>query len=108
MRLVPPVAPAVGFTTQVRLPREDYLRVLGNEYSIDPSVIGRMIDVHADLDTVTGRGDGTPVASHPRSWARRQTLTDPAHVQTAARIRADYHPARSGAIGERRRLWVGA
>ncbi|MEQ4210205.1 IS21 family transposase [Actinopolymorpha sp. B9G3] len=92
-----PVAPAVGFTTQVRLPRDYYLRVLGNDYSIDPSVIGRMIDVHADLDTVTGHCDGTLVASHPRSWARRQTITDPAHVQTAARIRGDYDRTRTGA-----------
>jgi transcriptional regulator with XRE-family HTH domain len=90
MRALPPVAPSVGFTARVRLPRDYYLRVLGNDYSIDPTVIGRLIDVHADLDVVTARCDGLLVASHPRCWARRQTVTDPVHVQAAARLRADY------------------
>ena len=45
MRPLPPVAPSVGFTARVRLPRDYYLRVLGNDYSIDPTVIGRLIDV---------------------------------------------------------------
>ena len=90
MSSLPAAPPAVGFTARVRLPRDYYLRVLGNDYSIDPSVIGRMIDIHADLDTVTARCDGTLVASHPRSWARRQTITDPTHVATAARLRAAY------------------
>ncbi|MBF6302967.1 IS21 family transposase [Nocardia amamiensis] len=90
MGVLPPIAPRVGFSTRTRLPRDYYLRVMGNDYSIDPSVIGRMVDVHADLDTVTARCDGALVAVHPRVWARRRTVTDPAHVQTAARLRAAY------------------
>lgn len=95
MRPLPPARPAAGFTTAARLPRDYYLRVLGNDYSIDPAAIGRMIDIHADLDTVTARCHGTPVACHPRSWARRQTITDPAHVAAAARLRARYQQART-------------
>jgi hypothetical protein len=96
MRPLPPLPPPVGFTTRVRLPRDYYLRVLSNDYSIDPTVIGRMIDVQADLDVVTARCEGTLVASHRRSWARRQTISDPAHVATAARMRADYQRAGAG------------
>jgi hypothetical protein len=100
MSALPPLPPAVGFTARVRLPRDYYLRVLGNDYSIDPAMIGRLIDVHADLDVVTGRCEGTLVASHQRSWARRQTISDPTHVATAARMRADYqHTAGRGAAG---------
>jgi hypothetical protein len=55
MNDLPPVAPTVGFAHRARLPRDYYRRVLGNDYSIDPTMIGRMIDVHADLDTVTAR-----------------------------------------------------
>jgi hypothetical protein len=90
MSPLPPVLPPVGFSANVRLPRDYYLRVLGNDYSIDPAAIGRMIDVTADLDRVTARCNDAVVACHPRSWARRQTITDPAHVATAARLRADY------------------
>ena len=97
MRALPPVAPSVGFTARVRLPRDYYLRVLGNDYSIDPTVIGRLIDIYADLDMVTARCDGLLVASHPRCWARRQTVTDPVHVQAAARLRADYQHVKTAA-----------
>jgi hypothetical protein len=96
---LPPAAPPAGFTAAVRLPRDYYLRVLGNDYSIDPAVIGRMIEVTADLDTVTARCGGTLVARHPRSWARRQTITDPAHVAAAARLRAAYQHARNLSSG---------
>jgi hypothetical protein len=93
MGVLPPVSPSVGFTARVRLPRDYYLRVLGNDYSIDPAAIGRFVDVHADLDTVTARCDGTLVASHQRCWARQLTITDPTHVVTAARMRANYQQA---------------
>lgn len=90
MHRLPPIPPPVGFTAKTRLPRDYYLRVLSNDYSIDPTVIGRMIDVHADLDTVTARCDGAVVATHPRAWTRHRTITDPGHVETAARLRATF------------------
>jgi hypothetical protein len=54
---------------------------------VDPTAIGRMVDVSADLDRVRVRLDGRLVADHARVWARRTTVTDPAHVQTAAVLR---------------------
>ncbi|MGH3343909.1 MAG: IS21 family transposase [Carbonactinosporaceae bacterium] len=96
MSPLPPLPPAVGFMTRVRLPRDYHLRVLGNDYSIDPTMIGRMIDIDADLDTVTARCDGALAASHRRSWAARQTITDPAHVATAARLRTNYRTITTG------------
>jgi Mu transposase-like protein len=91
MSVLPPIAPTLGFTHRARLPRDYYLRVLGNDYSIDPTVIGRMVDVHADLDTITAHCGDTIVACHPRAWTRHQTITDPTHVTTAARLRAALH-----------------
>jgi len=40
MHPLPAVAPLVGFTGHTRLPRDYYLRVLGNDYSVasDPTV----------------------------------------------------------------------
>jgi hypothetical protein len=99
MSPLPPARPPAGFTTRARLPRDYYLRVLGNDYSIDPAVIGRVIDVTADLDVVTARCGSVLVASHPRSWARRQTITDPAHVTAAARLRARYQQAGNVSAG---------
>lgn len=87
MHALPTGCPHVGFRAEVRLPRDYYLRVLGNDYSVDPTVIGRMITVHADLHTVTAYCQDAPVGAHQRIWARQQTVTDPTHVVTAARLR---------------------
>lgn len=100
MTALPPISPAVGFTHRARLPRDYYLRVLGNDYSIDPTVIGRMIDIHADLDTVTARCDGLLVATHRRAWSKALTITDPAHVETAARLREAFGHKRSRTDGD--------
>jgi hypothetical protein len=33
--------------------------------------------------------DGRLVADHARCWARHQTISDPAHLRAAARLRAE-------------------
>ena len=84
----PGTAAGVGLSRRVRLGREYYVRLDTCDYSVHPSVIGRFVDVHADLDQVTVTCEGSVVARHARCWARRATLTDPAHVEAAARLRA--------------------
>jgi hypothetical protein len=94
---LPPVAPAVGHRAWVRLGRDYYVRVAGNDYSVDPTAIGAIIEVTADLHRVLVRCQGRVVADHPRCWASATTVTDPAHVATAAVLRRAYqqrpHPA---------------
>ena len=86
---LPPVAPATGWRVSLRLPRDHYVRLDGNDYSVHPSVIGRRIEVVADLDRVRVFCDGRLVADHDRVWARHQTLSDPDHVAAAKRLRRD-------------------
>jgi hypothetical protein len=62
----------------------------GNDYSVHPSVIGRRVEVVADLDEVRVFCDGRLVADHARSWARHQTFTDPAHAQAGAALRREH------------------
>ena len=52
MGALPPVAPSLGSSERVRLGRDYYVRIAGNDYSVDPSVIGRFVDIHAGLETV--------------------------------------------------------
>ncbi len=52
-------------------------------------MIGRRIEVSADLDRVRVRCEGTVVADHARAWAKHQTVSDPEHVQAAAALRRD-------------------
>ncbi len=90
MGVLPPIAPAVGTTERVRLGRDYYVRIAGNDYSVDPSVIGRLVDVHAGLTAVTVRCGSLVVAVHDRCWSSHQTITDPAHVATAAGLRTAF------------------
>jgi hypothetical protein len=53
-----------------------------------------MVDVTADLDQVVVTRGQQVLARHRRCWATRQALTDPAHVETAARLRAAYQQPR--------------
>lgn len=99
MSALPPVAPQVGWTDRVRLSRDYYVRVAGNDYSVDPSVIGRFVDIRCDLATVRVACAGQSVASHARCWDARRTITDPAHVEAAARLRADHHNRPTSAAG---------
>ena len=87
MIALPPVAPATGWRRTARLPRDHYVRLDGNDYSVDPAVIGRRIEVTADLARVRVSCDGKLAADHERVWARHQTITDPAHLAAAQRLR---------------------
>jgi hypothetical protein len=64
------------------------VRLDGNDYSVDPAVISRRVEVTADLHRVRVTCDGRAVADHERCWARHQTITDPAHLAAAKAMRA--------------------
>lgn len=87
MTPLPPVDPQVGLTHRIRLARDYYVRIDANDYSIDPRVIGRFVDVVASPTTVEAFCDREPVARHDRSWAKHGVITDPAHVATAHQMR---------------------
>ncbi|MBA3574458.1 MAG: IS21 family transposase [Pseudonocardiales bacterium] len=87
---LPPLAPPVGWSNRIRLGRDYYVRLDASDYSVDPAVIGRLVDVHADLDQVQVRLEGRLVAQHARVWARGLTLTDPDHVATAKVLREQF------------------
>jgi len=79
MLTLPPTPAGLGWCSRVRLPRDYYVRVASNDYSVDPAMIGRLVDVTATLERVTIRWQGTIVGDHDRCWARHQTITDPEH-----------------------------
>lgn len=89
MLALPPVAPVTGWRSSGRLPRDFYVRVDANDYSVHPSVIGRRIAVVTDLDRVRAFCDGRLVADHARIWAKHQSLTAPEHDTAAKQLRRD-------------------
>jgi transposase len=87
MLALPPVPPSTGWEHTLRLPRDHYVRLDSNDYSVHPSAVGRRILVRADLDRVRVWCEGGLVADHVRIWARHQTISDPAHVKAAQTLR---------------------
>ena len=92
---LPPTPLLLGWRQRVRLGRDYYVRIDANDYSVDPTAIGRMIDVSADLERVRAHIDGRMLADHARIWARGATVTDPAHVKRAAVLRRQLHTPRN-------------
>lgn len=93
MGALPPSPPSVGERFTIRLGRDYYVRAAGNDYSVDPQTIDRLVEVRIMLDEVIVTHQGLAVARHQRSWGSGRTVTDPAHVETAARLRHDFqHP----------------
>ena len=89
MLTLPPVAPASGWRASTRLARDHYVRLDSNDYSVHPAVIGRRIEVIADLARVRVLCDGRLVADHERIWAWHQTISDPEHVAAAKALRRE-------------------
>jgi transposase len=106
MLTLPPVPPVLGWRSSLRLPRDHYVRVAANDYSVHPAVVGRRVDVVADLATVRVSSAGRLVAEHERCWAAHQTITDPDHVAAAAQLRAAHRaalrPEPAGEVEQRR------
>jgi transposase len=80
---LPPVAPMVGLTGRIRLSRDYYVRIDGNDYSVNPAAIGRFVDWIATPALVAVTCGEQIVATHERVWASGVTVTDPEHRATA-------------------------
>ncbi|MGH3932652.1 MAG: IS21 family transposase [Pseudonocardiaceae bacterium] len=105
---LPPIEPPIGLTQRIRLARDYYVRVDTVDYSVDPRMIGRFVDVIASPERVVVSCQGQVVAEHRRSWAKQAVITDPVHVALAQQMRRDLardpHRRRAGhpgAAGER-------
>jgi transposase len=98
MLALPPVAPVTGWQAATRLPRDHYVRLDANDYSVHPSAVGRRVQVTAGLEEVAVTCAGAQVARHPRCWAAHQTITDPGHAAAAAQLRRARRLAASPAV----------
>ena len=87
MLALPPVPPMTGWRQMLRLPRDHYVRLDGNDYSVHPSAVGRRVVVSANLDRVRVACDGSLVADHERMWARHQSVSEPDHLLAARQLR---------------------
>jgi hypothetical protein len=75
----------------IRVPAQPYLRFDRNDYSLDPRLAGRRVEVRvsqADI-TAVALDTGELAGRHRRRFARHLTFTDPAHQQELERLRGE-------------------
>ncbi len=79
MMALPPVLPDPAWSKIERVRRDHWVRADTCDYSVHPRAIGRKVELRLDLEHLTVTCNGDVVARHPRSWARNDEITDPAH-----------------------------
>src|SRR5438105_6365504 len=85
----PPVLPDTTLRFSTRLPRDHYVRVDTNDYSVNPRFVARRIEVRVSLEEVVVTCAGTEVARHRRCLARHQSLLHPDHARALRAMRAE-------------------
>ena len=73
----------------IRVPQQPYLRFDRNDYSLDPRLAGRRVEVRVSQRQITAAALDTGVlaARHRRVFAGGLTFTDPAHQRQLDRLR---------------------
>jgi hypothetical protein len=67
----------------MRVPPDPYVRVDTNDYSLDPTLVGRRVEVRVDEREIRAAvlDTGELVARHQRTFARHRTITALAHAR---------------------------
>ena len=89
MRPLPAVIPDADRRFVVRVAPQPYLRFDRNDYSLDPGLAGRRVEVRAGQAEITAVAldTGEVACRHRRVYAGGLTFTDPAHQTQLERLR---------------------
>jgi hypothetical protein len=97
----PPVLPDPAWRFTTRLPRDHYIRVNTNDYSVNPRFVGRRVDVVVTLHEVVVMCDGVEIARHRRCLAKHQTLLAADHARILRQMRAEAAAVEPAAVDMR-------
>lgn len=91
MRPLPDRMPDVDRRWVARVPAQPYLRFDRNDYSLDPRLVGRRVEIRATQSEITALAldSGELACHHQRSFVGGLTFTDPAHQDTLDRLRGE-------------------
>ena len=83
MRALPPAMPDSSRRWVIRVPPDPYVRVDTNDYSLDPVLVGRRVEVRVDQQhVIAGVLDTGEVACrHVRVFAKYRTVTALEHAR---------------------------
>ncbi len=91
MRPLPARLPDVDRRFVIRVAQQPYLRFDRNDYSLDPRLAGRRVEVRVSQREITAVAldTGELAARHRRVFAGGLTFTDPAHQRQLDRLRGE-------------------
>jgi transposase len=83
MRPLPPFLPDCRDTASVKVYPDFSVRFDANSYTVPPWAVGRQVTVKADTHTLTVYLKDKAIATHLRSYKRRERIELPAHREAA-------------------------
>jgi transposase len=106
MRALPALGPDTDRRFVTRIPAQPYLRLDRNDYSLDPRLVGRRVEVRATQAQLTAvcLDTGELACRHTRVFAGGLVFTDPAHQQALDELRGERQYRRAEPDVERRPL----
>ncbi len=89
MRPLPDQMPRTDLRFTLRVPPQPYFRFDRNDYSLDPHLVGRRVEIRAGQRAIcaVSLDTGELIATHRRVFAGGLTFTDPAHQQALDELR---------------------
>ncbi len=90
----------------LRVPADPYVRVDTCDYSLDPRLVGRRVEVRVGQAEIsaTALDTGELAARHRRSYARHRTITDPAHQRRSCARAPPRAPSRPSSAARSRAM----
>lgn len=94
MRPLPQSEPDVDRRWVIRVAPDPYLRFDSNDYSLDPDLVGRRVEVRVSQReiTATALDSGKLACRHERSFAKHRVITALQHARTLKRRRGQTEP----------------
>ncbi len=73
----------------MRVPPDPFLRIDTNDYSLDPALVGRRVEVQVDQRTVRAAAldTGEVACEHQRTFAKHRTMIALEHARTQRQSR---------------------
>ncbi len=98
MRQLPKYLPGTDQRRVIRVPPQPYLRFDRNDYSLDPRLVGRRVEVRASQAELTAveLSSGRTCCWHTRVFAAGFTFTDPAHQEALDEMRVERRDPKPG------------
>lgn len=91
LRALPERTPDVHRRFVLRVPPQPYVRFDTVDYSLDPRLVGRRVEIAITQRRIRGRALGTSAIAcdHERIVARHRTVTAPEHARALRELRGD-------------------